>query len=318
VLPTLLLAAITASGAGASGSSGVSGPGEANGPPTRAEIRAATAEFERRYGNERGSAKREAVAPKAPQSVLPQNRFVTFYGAPQLGATIIGRKSPNGAARKLRKQAKPYMKRSEKPIIRGFDIIATIATPCSGRRDKCRTHQKGSVLKRYLKEARQLNGRLILDIQPGRASVKSEVGHFRKFLKKPDVDIAIDPEWNVGRREEPGRDQGSIGAGELNKVSAKMQRLIDEENLPDKMMIVHQFRAGSIRNGDNTKQRDGVDVVFNFDGIGSPSAKRAGYRNLHEPGIFDGFSLFYRLDSNMMSAGKVMDLNPRPDYVMYQ
>jgi hypothetical protein len=174
------------------------------------------------------------------------------------------------------------------------------------------------VLKRYLKEARQLNGRLILDIQPGRASPKSEIGHWREFVKKPDVDVAIDPEWNMGPGEEPGEDQGSIRAGELNDCSAKIQNIIDAENLPDKMMIVHQFRTGSIKNDSNVKQRAGVDVVFNFDGIGKPSAKKAGYRNLHQPGIYDGFSLFYRLDQNLMSPGQVMDLNPRPDYIMYQ
>ena len=203
------------------------------------------------------------------------------------------------------------MRRSEKPIVRGFDIIATIVTPCSGRRDKCRTHQSRSVLRRYLKEARQLNGRLILDIQPGRASVNSEIGHWRKFVKKPDVDVAIDPEWNMGPGEEPGEDQGSIRAGEVNDASAKIQRMIDAENLPDKMLIIHQFREGSIKNDSNVQQRDGVDVVFNFDGIGSPSAKKAGYRNLHQAGIFDGFSLFYRLDNNLMSPGQVMDLNPQ-------
>jgi len=311
-----VLAAVAAAGSSAAGSEdGATGPRFE--PPTRAEIRAETAEFERRYGaSSRGASLQSAS--KAPQSVLPQNRFVTFYGAPQLGATIIGRKSPNGAARKLRRQARPYASRSEKPIVRGFDIIATIVTPCSGRRDKCRTHQSRSVLDRYLKEARQMDGRLILDIQPGRASVKSEIGHWRSYLKKPDVDVAIDPEWNMGAGEEPGEDQGSIRAGEVNDASAQVQRLIDEENLPDKMLVVHQFRAGSIKNDSNVQQRDGVDVVFNFDGIGSPGAKKAGYRNLHQSGIFDGFSLFYRLDNNLMSPGQVMGLNPRPDYVMYQ
>jgi hypothetical protein len=34
--------------------------------------------------------------------------------------------------------------------------------------------------------------------------------------------------------------------------------------------------------------------------------------------LFNGFSLFYRLDSGLMSPSQVLGLEPSPDYVLYQ
>jgi len=61
-----------------------------------------------------------------------------------------------------------------------------------------------------------------------------------------------------------------------------------------------------------------VDTTLNYDGIGSRAAKKAGYRSLSSKRLFNGFSLFYKLDSNLMKPGGVLKLDPKPDYVMYQ
>ena len=45
-----------------------------------------------------------------------------------------------------------------------------------------------------------------------------------------------------------------------------------------------------------------MDVTLNYDGIGSPSAKRTGYRRLSTERLFDGFSLFYKLDDRPHAA----------------
>ena len=243
--------------------------------------------------------------------------MLTLYGAAG-GFGVIGRKSVNGAAKKLRQQLKPYREQSGKPVIGGFDLVAVIATSCQNRRDKCRTRVDDSVIRRYLNKVRELNGRLVLDIQPARSNVLTEIKKLRNFIKEPDVDVAIDAEWNVGRRGTPGQTQGSISAAKLNKASLKIQSIIREENLPQKLMVVHQFRKGSIKQDGDVRRRDKVDVTFNFDGIGSPSAKKQGYRQLSTNKLFNGFSLFYKLDSDMMRPRGVLRLKPHPDYIMYQ
>ena len=318
-LAALGAAAACAAGAlGSATSATTTGAGKARGaPPTAAQVHA----WERAFLRREGAAGKRAPAPSAKgsqRSLFPGNRVLAMYGAAGTGVGVIGRKSVKGAARKLKDQAKPYNRRSRKPVIKAFDLVAVIATSCTGRRDKCRTRVSSSIIQRYLNKIRNLNGRLILDIQPARSSVLTEIEHLAPFIRKPDVDVAIDAEWNVGRHGVPGHDQGSISAKKLNRASNKIQGIAEGHSLPEKLMIVHQFRAGSIKHDGAVKQRGKVDVTVNFDGIGSPSAKRAGYRNLASKRLFNGFSLFYKLDTNLMSPKGVLGLNPSPDYVMYQ
>jgi hypothetical protein len=249
-------------------------------------------------------------------SLFPERRLVAFYGAPQMGATIIGRKSVGGAKRRLRKQARPY--EDEGSVLRGFDLVAVVATSDKGPSGKYRDRQSDAVIQPYYDAARALGGHLILDIQPGRSTFIKEVRALQEWLARPDVDVALDPEWNVGRKGVPGRTVGSVGAKTLNRVSGFMDHLIKSENLPQKALVVHQFRQGSVHQRKRVEQRDKVDVTLNFDGIGSRAAKEHGYGRLTREELFTGFSLFYRLDSGLMSPGQVLGLEPPPDYVLYQ
>ena len=316
---TLLASVATALAAG--GSSGAPASGEVTSPgaergelPTAADVH----RWERAFQLSEGEPKAPVPAPaRGTRTLFPQNRVVSLYGAAG-GFGVIGRKSVNGAARKLKRQAKPYARISNIPVVKAFDLVAVIATSCSNSRDKCRTRVSSSTIQRYLNKVRELNGRLILDIQPARSDVMNEIDHLRPFLREPDVDVAIDAEWNVGRRGTPGQDQGSISAKKLNQASLELQSIVRHNHLSQKLMIVHQFRKGSIRHDGEVKRREQVDPTFNFDGIGSPAAKKAGYRQLSTSKLFNGFSLFYKLDDNLMSPRGVMKLNPKPDYVMYQ
>jgi hypothetical protein len=291
-------------------------------PPTRAELRHATERFLDRVDaplpetvQRQGERRR---GPVVDGSLFPENRIVAFYGAPQLPATIVGRKTPSAAASKLVSQAAPYAGTNRRPVIEAFDLIAVIATASRGPDRKYRFRQDPFVISTYLEQARAIGGRLILDIQPGRANVVAEVRALEPWLIQPDVDLSIDPEWNVGRKGVPGRTQGSIRARKLNRVSGKLQEIIDENLLPPKALVVHQFRKRSVRKRRRVVQRSDVDVTLNFDGIGKPPAKKAGYAQLSRPKLFDGFSLFYRLDRKLMTPRAVLRLDPEPDFVLYQ
>jgi hypothetical protein len=98
-----------------------------------------------------------------------------------------------------------------------------------------------------------------------------------------------------------------------------MAGVIEAHSLPQKALFVHQFREGSVRGRDKVRQRGGrVAVGLNFDGIGSPAPKIAGYQALSEPGLFNGFSVFVSRDSNVMGFKRIAALDPHADYVMYQ
>jgi hypothetical protein len=243
---------------------------------------------------------------------------VAFYGAPQLTGTVLGKSNPNKAMRKLKAQAKAYRKAGTRPVERAVNLIGVIATADPGSDDMYRTRQSDRIIANYLTAARSIGARLVLDIQPGRAAVLDEMKEMRRWLREPDVDVAIDPEWNMQRKEIPGQDEGSIKAEELNRATDWLARIVERRALPNKALIVHQFRDGSVRRRADLVHADGVEVLLNFDGIGSPRAKKAGYRNLAVEGIFNGFSLFYDLDTKLMKPPAILALDPRVDYAMYQ
>ena len=59
--------------------------------------------------------------------------------------------------------------------------------------------------------------------------------------------------------------------------------------------------------------------TLNFDGIGSSSAKSAGYESLASSRLPNGFTLFYRLDDGLMTPRQVVaGLDPHPLYILYQ
>jgi hypothetical protein len=288
-------------------------------PPTSREIERATDRFLRSLPDERERRADAAGTGGTGQEgpLFPDKRVVAFYGAPQMGATIVGRKSIGGAKRRLRKQAARYQGEGRE-VVMGFDLVAVIATSDKGRGGKYRARQSDAVIEEYYDAASALGGRLILDIQPGRSTFIREARALEEWLARPGVDVALDPEWNVGRKGVPGRTTGSAGAKTVNRVSGYMDHLIKQENIPQKALIVHQFRQGSVRQRKRIEQRDKVDVTLNFDGIGGAAAKRAGYRRLTREGLFTGFSLFYRLDNGLMSPSAVTRLKPPPDFVLYQ
>lgn len=312
VLLACLLVGWNAGGAGAAEEEAAQRPE----PPTATEAK----RWEKSFLRSEGEAKAPARAPATRlrgRRLFGENRVLSLYGAAG-GFGVIGRKSLNGAARKLRRQLRPYRRRSQKPVLGAFDLVAVIATQCDGPRDKCRVRVSDATIRRYLDKISDMNGRLILDIQPGRANVLDEMRHLRPFLRQPNVDVAIDAEWNVGRREHPGQDAGSIQAERINKATRLLRRIQERHGLPPKLLIIHQFQRRAVRNRNDIKTPAKVDVTINFDGIGSPSAKRAGYRTISSPRLFNGFSLFYKLDENLMSPKAVLRLEPKPNYVMYQ
>lgn len=279
-------------------------------PPISAAVERATPSYEQT---------RVRPDPPSPRRLFPETRLVTVYGAPQLTATIVGEKSAAGSAGEAARLATRYAEVNPRAAQPGIDLIATIATADAGPSGLYRTRQDPDVIAAYLDAARAVGGRLVLDVQPGRAKPIAEVRALEPWLLQPDVDVAIDPEWNVGRRGVPGATTGKISARHINKVSSYLAALVRENALPQKTLIVHQFRDGSVRGRGRVEQPGPeVAVTLNFDGIGTPPAKIAGYQNLSEPGLFNGFSVFVSRDSNVMGFRRIAALEPPADYVMYQ
>jgi hypothetical protein len=261
-----------------------------------------------------------AELPRGGRRIFPDFRVVAFYGAPQddqLGTLGIG--SPAAAARRLERVASAYAKKS-RPVLPAFELISTIATAGPGDDGLHRMHQSDAVIARYLAAARKARALLLLDIQPGRGDFLSEVKRLERWLREPDVGIALDPEWHVGPDAIPGKVIGSVGADEVNAVTDYVARFVLDNDLPEKLFVVHQFTSGMIENKDRVVKRTGLAVTMNVDGFGDRANKISKYVQFtSELARFnDGFKLFYEEDTNLMSPGAVLQLHPPPDLVVYE
>ncbi|HET8672788.1 MAG TPA: hypothetical protein VFL87_04070, partial [Thermoleophilaceae bacterium] len=166
---------------------------------------------------------------------------------------------------------------------------------------------------------RRIRALLVLDIQPGHAGFLSETEHLTRWLREPDVGIALDPEWHTPGQI-PGKVIGSVGAAEINAVSRYVARIVRRERLPQKLFVVHQFTPSMIVGKPLVKHRPGLAITMNIDGFGTPSAKVGKYEQFMSDGTrFDqGFKVFFHEDTHMLSPQQVLQLQPPPDLVVYE
>jgi hypothetical protein len=267
-----------------------------------------------------------AKAPKPTQlpgggrRLFPDRRVVAFYGNPrddELGALGIG--TPAQAAKRLLAQAKPYNMKT-RPVLPAMELITTTATAAPGEAGLYRDHMSFATIRRYLSAARKVDALLILDIQPGRALFGPEITRLARFLREPDVGLALDPEWHVTPDAVPGKVIGSTDADVVNAAATYLSRIVRKHNLPEKLLIVHRFTDDMIARSDRLRQVPGVQTVVNVDGFGATSVKVAKYQSFVRttPAMRRGFKLFYKEDVATMSPRSVMAMSPRPDVVVYE
>ncbi len=261
-----------------------------------------------------------AELPRGGRRLFPDRRIVAYYGAPQddeLGALGIG--TPAHAARRLERQAKPYATEA-RPVLPAMELIAVTAAAHPGEGERYNTRQDASIIDRYHRAARKAKALLVLDIQPGRSDFFTEATRLKRWLKEPDVGLALDPEWRMDPGQVPGQVIGHVEAREVNAVSAWLSKIVVQRKLPQKLFLIHQFTNDMV---DDTqlRPRAGLAMVLNADGFGTRALKKVKYKSFtSSPRRFfgEGFKLFYREDTNLMTPRQVLRLKPPPDVVVYE
>lgn len=260
-----------------------------------------------------------AQLPGGGRTIFPDRLVVATYGAPQaaeLGDLGIG--SPAQAGQRLLDQAAEY-EGEGRPVLPAMELLAVIANRDPGTDGLYRTRQPDRVIRRYLEAAREIGAILILDLQPGWASLFAEAQAFEKWLREPDVSLALDPEWHTPGAV-PGTVIGSMEAREVNAISFWLEDLVREHDLPQKLLIVHRFTEEMIGGEDELKAREDVAVTVNVDGFGRRRIKVSKYHAFakRRPGLYNGFKLFYREDIDVLPPHRVLKLNPQPNLVVYE
>lgn len=253
---------------------------------------------------------------------LKQNRLVAYYGTPlSKDMGILGEYSPEEMMEKLKERTQEYSDLDpERPAIPTIELIATVAQRSPGPEDLYITPPNDDVIQEYIDLAEENNALILLDVQLGRASVMEAVKEVEPYLKNPNVHLAIDTEYSVGEGQIPGEDLGHVEGADVQKAVDHVDEMVQENELPDKMVLVHQFGNGIVKNKDEIHPTDHVEVPLNYDGFGDSAIKMSAYGKLvrDEPIQYGGFKLFSKNNEPLMTPEDVLQLDPAPVIVNYQ
>jgi hypothetical protein len=254
--------------------------------------------------------------PGGGRQLFPRYRVVGFYGMQNLD--VLGAGPPEVVAQRLLEVARPYA-RPDRPVMPMFELIATIAHPFPTPNGLYRTYQEDAIVRSYLEAVRGIDGMLVLDVQPGRDDFMGSLRHWEPYLRRPDVGIALDPEFAMGPGQVPGRHLGRTDAAAINRASAYVAGIVRRHRLPQKLFIIHQFADSMIHDKARIAIRPGLAMTWNADGFGARSAKLEDYRSYTRDRRFHpGLKLFYENDIDLMSPREVLRLKPVPRVINYQ
>jgi hypothetical protein len=261
--------------------------------------------------------------PQLPQGgtkILGHYRVVAYYGGVGGGGLgVLGSKPPREIADDIIARAKQWSSYGL-PAQPAMELIATVAQGSPGPDGSYSKPIPRSALAPYLRVAHRRKMLLILDFQPGRAQFLDQVKQFHYALTDPWVSVALDPEWKMGPHQVPATVIGHSPAAPINAVRRYLSGIVAARRLPDKLLVVHQFRPEMLPDRQNIHPGPGVEVVFHADGFGTPRAKISTWQRIALPGrpFGTGVKLFLRQDRPMMPAARVMARRPKPDLITYQ
>lgn len=255
-------------------------------------------------------------------AILPDYRVLCYYGFPGnefMG--ILGEHDPSDLLALLQQQADAYAAVDDsRPFKLAFEVIASVAQRDPMADGSYLSYTARDYIDEYVKFTREHDLLLLLDMQYGRRTTKQEIDAVLEWLREPHVHLALDPEFHVQEDEIPGEDLGSIDAKDISYAQKRLARFSEDQHLPPKLLVVHQFKLYSISNRENVRPLDGVQLVLDVDGWGAPDEKRGTYDVLANVPTIDyyGFKLWYQQDEPLMTEAEVLALSPSPDLIIYQ
>jgi len=261
--------------------------------------------------------------PGGGQILFPGHLLVALYGhpgAPALGA--LGQQDLSASIARARKVAAAYRARSRVPVIPALEIIATVAEARPGPDGDYSYQSSVAFLRPWVRRAAAAGMYVVLDLQPGRASLLAQARRYRSLLELPGVGLALDPEWKLAPGQLPRRQIGSVSVSEVNSVIRWLSGLTAHYRLPQKLLVLHQFRRSMIRDEHmlDTRHED-LAILIHMDGQGTPADKQQTWHAIvgaAPAGVSFGWKNFYAKDHPMMSPQQTMARTPRLSMISYQ
>ncbi|OGI94392.1 hypothetical protein A3A03_03805 [Candidatus Nomurabacteria bacterium RIFCSPLOWO2_01_FULL_40_18] len=260
-------------------------------------------------------------------ALLPFNRIVAYYGnlySTRMG--VLGQYPEDEMLGRLDVEVKKWEEADlETRVVPALHYIAVVAQDSPGFDGKYRARMPDSEIEKVLAMADKINGIVFLDLQVGFSTVEVELPRFEKYLKLPNVHLGLDPEFSMKGGIRPGKAVGTFDAADINFTADFLAKVVKENNLTPKILVVHRYTQKMVTNYEEIKLLPEVQIVMNMDGFGGMEKKIGTYQSFiySEPVQFAGFKLFYRNDvatpgTSLMTPSDLLKLRPRPIYIQYQ
>lgn len=261
-------------------------------------------------------------------AVLPFKRIVAYYGNfYSRGMGVLGEYAESVMLAKFAKEIEAWNAADpETPALPAIDYIAIVAQAGPGKDGMYRARMPHTEIDKAVALAEKVDGIVILEVQAGLSDVMTEVRTLEKYLKMPQVHLALDPEFAMRPSgAAPGTRVGTVDAKDVNAAAEYLAGLVRENALPPKVLVVHRYTRAMVTNAAKIVPLPEVQVVMDMDGWGGPSSKYATYEAYirSEPVQFTGFKLFYKNDvkrpgSRLLTPAEVLKLTPKPSFIQYQ
>jgi len=282
-----------------------------------------------RFGSPATLASRIAVAetgrqlPGGGQVMFPGRRLVAMYGHPGTPALgVLGQQGLTASIARARQFAADYRPLSSVPVVPAFEIIATVAEASPGPDGTFSYETPVSELLPWVRTATADGLYVVLDLQPGRASLLSQAEHYQPLLELPDVGLALDAEWKLQPGQRPLRQIGHVSISEVNSVVSWLAALTAKHNLPQKLLVLHQFQLTMLSGEQHLDtSHDDLAIVIHMDGQGAPGVKQDTWNAVTAaapPRVFFGWKNFLVKDHPMLTPGATMTKTPAPVMISYQ
>jgi len=257
--------------------------------------------------------------------ILPEEdprRYVAYYGHPE--TTALGALGEQGPKATLDVLA-PYLAAYEgdgRKTIPTFEMLASVASAPITDGDYS-YEWPIETFEQWIEVANENGAYVVLDLQPGRDDFLNQAMQYEELLMHPHVGLALDPEWRLRPNQVHLRQVGRVDAAEVNTVVDWLADLVRDNGLPQKMLIVHQFRLDMIQNREILKQRPELQMIIQMDGDGLEAQKDDTYSAITRgtEGVHWswGWKNFFDEDEpGPPSPESTMGKDPAPVYVSYQ
>jgi hypothetical protein len=257
-------------------------------------------------------------------TALPGKTYVALYGTPSTGALgVLGEQPIEQTITRAQEHASWYEPLTDEPVVPTLEIIATVAAQEAGPDGNYSNELPVEQLRPLVELAAENDVYVVLDLQPGRTDFLTQAQIYEELLRLPHVGLALDPEWRLGPDEMHMVRIGSVEVEEVNRVVDWMAGVVQEHDLPQKILVLHQFQIRMIPGADDVdRSRPEVAVLIHADGQGPHGSKMDTWTALqnHAPNVEHwGWKNFYDEDvPGPFTPEATMQVEPTPDFISYQ